>query len=618
MLEAKVVKKLLEASFQQDNHSMDNLLKAIHSVIPFKMGSLWKVNNRAQSVSILSRINYTPDMNKVWEFVHKIEGSLIGELLKRSEDNFYYDITDVTKEPYWKKHLSKERARKLDLKRLISIPIPCNDATTHGTINDAIVNFYVDELIDFSESLAQIIRDQFSLTISRNRLLQSEQLTRDIIQIYEKKAQKDLASVLYPIIHSILPKYIRYEGCSVFIWDPFYNRLALSQTTGLVGKPRKSTVNYLLGEGITGCIAELKETIVIDDLDNIQDEISCNEYIHKYQEETNNEPKTFFGIPIMSPSRPDEIIGVIRLTNRLNHVGDVIDYFSIDDCELIEHACRLIALYMDYEYSEKVRLAFAMQMAHEMQTPAFSIRGTSDRLIKNWETGVVSDEKKFKYINDIFDQSSLQVALSNSIIHWGKGLVGQRDKSSYDLSKCSLQDDVIYPSKKLVIPIARAQKLYFDNIEISGFFPDLFIDNSAFQQVFFNLFTNAIKYRKDNFFVKIIGHTLDDYTDSYTGDIEDIEDFKQSYLINVEDYGRGINNTEKFKIFLLGYRASGQESYDVRGLGLGLTVVKSILDDFGCLIWVSNNENPTRFSILMPKKLTTIKYAYSPEWLNGL
>ena len=616
MIESNLMRELLNASLETDDPTVDNLLRAIHNVIPFKMGSVWKINNRSKSVSLLSRINYSPNGNLKHEFVHKLEGSLIGQILK-SEYKLFCDIPNVSEDSVGKNHLSKQRVQSLGLKRLVCIPIPCHDRKNDSLpLIDAIINIYLEDSIEFSTSLAQIIRDQFSLAISRNRLIQRERLTKDIIHIYEKKAQKDLSSVLFPIIHDILPQYIQYEGCSVFIWDPFFNRLTLSQTTGLKGKPLKTSVSYLLGEGLTGCIAEKKIKMVIDNLSELEQDYICNEYIHKYQEETRKPPQTFLGMPIMSPSRPDEVVGVIRFTNRLNKIENVIDFFCIDDCELVEHACRLIALYMDYEYSERVRLAFALQMAHELQTPAFSIRGTSDRLLKNRNTNVIHEEKQTKYLTDIFDQSSLQVALANSIIHLGKGSIGRTSKASYDISKCDVKMDVLIPSKKLVIPYARSQRLTFDNLQIVGNFPTLFVDKNAFQQVFFNLFTNAIKYRSKTFEVIVNCLGSDDYSNNLPGNFLKEKRNAKGYVIEVEDNGKGLNTKELKKIFLLGYRAIGQETHDVRGLGLGLTVVQSILNDFGCCIWVSNNKKPTKFSIFFPEKLLSVKYAYSSEWTS--
>lgn len=618
MIETKIIRALIEASLDSNHDSFHTLLKAISEVINPQVCSLWKLNNLSKSVSILARIGCEPSVRKNYEYVHKIEGSLIGWILKNCNGKSYVDIPSVHEKPYSTLHKSPERVRQMSLKRLVSIPIPCYESDSDEIVIDAVLNLYLPDEFNFTNNLANTIRDQFSLSISRTRLLQREELTRKIINIYEEKAQKTLSDVLYPIIHSMLPEYIQYEGCSVFIWDPFYNRLTLSQTTGLKGNPRKNTVYYNLGEGLTGRIAELKNDKIIEELSNITDVEIKIDYKHKYEENTPHTPKTFLAIPIMSPSRPTEVVGVIRITNRLNKLANVVDYFSLDDFDLILHACRMIALYMDYEYSERQRLAFALQIAHEMKTPSFAIKGTADRLINEWNSVItMPDSKKQKFIKDILDHSSIQLALAETIIYWGKGKLGRSDKTNYRIIKCNLGDKVIFPGKKMIIPIARSERLTFDNINISGTFPTLFIDDRAFRQIFFNLFTNAIKYRDktdpSQFNVSITCSNESSVVKKDSLD-ESHEALGEGYLIKVCDYGRGINSKEIKKIFLLGYRQIGQEKYDVRGLGVGLTVAKEILEDFYCRIWVSNNKNPTEFSIFIPLKLETISYAYNSEW----
>ena len=64
------------------------------------MCSLWKLNNYSKSVSILSRIGYKPGSHSDFEFVHKIENSLIDWILKNRKDSSFVDIPSVSEEPF--------------------------------------------------------------------------------------------------------------------------------------------------------------------------------------------------------------------------------------------------------------------------------------------------------------------------------------------------------------------------------------------------------------------------------------------------------------------------------------------------------------------------------------
>ena len=624
-MEIKLLKALLSASNSSNSNILPSLLSAIASVYPCKLCSLWKLNNSAQTLSVYARTNYTPSPEQAYEYVHPVKDSLIGFMLDsiKKDRALFINVPSVREEPYWSLHMSKERVKALGLKRLICIPIPNLDNDTNDDFEiDAILNIYVDDDLEFVDSHAEFIRDQLSIAISRARLFSREQLTTDIIEVYKQRAGKDFSSIVHPIINNVFPKYFKYEGCSIFIWDPFYNRFCLSQTTGLKTKPVKSTVYYSTGEGLTGCIAEKKEPILINDLNNFHEFLIKKEHIHKWEEETSREGQSFMGIPIMSPSNPNDVVGIIRFINRLNPLVSTIDYFSQEDCDLINHACNLIALYMESEQSARKRTAFAMQMAHEMLTPAFGIRGSADRLLEKWHTGYFNPTRINRYLADIVHHAELQITLTRTIEYMWRGTTGASKAQRYQVEKCDFYEDVLEPSKKLVIPIVRNEGLLFDNITFIGTLPKLCIDKYAFQQVIFNLLTNSVKYRKpsaDSFYVTIELKGLGMY---YAPDdvpyINDLEKGKKKrsmgYMIVIEDNGIGIEDEETNKIFLFGYRKKGIEMTNVRGLGIGLTVTKSILSDFNCRIWVSQRKDPTIFNIFLPEMLNNMEYTTEDEW----
>jgi hypothetical protein len=248
MKEPYLLKALLKASHSPHSKILESLLKAVSSTIPSKMCTLWKVNNLANTLSILAREDYKPSPEKEYEFVYPIQGSLTGYLMEQmTPKKPYFKIDSIYDEPYWSLHKSQERVKKFDLKKMVCISIPNS------------------------------------------------------------------------------------EG-----------------------------------------IAQKKEPLIIKDLANIDETNLDKNYEHKWLEDTEHVGKSFMGIPIMSPSRPNELLGVIRFTNRLNFRAPVVDFFCNKDLTLVKHVCNLIALYMEYEQSERVRTAFAKQMAHEEKT---NVRG---------------------------------------------------------------------------------------------------------------------------------------------------------------------------------------------------------------------------------------------------
>jgi len=99
-----------------------------------------------------------------------------------------------------------------------------------------------------------------------------------------------------------------------------------------------------------------------------------------------------------------------------------------------------------------------------------------------------------------------------------------------------------------------------------------------------NLLTNAVNYSfsKTNIKVKIIKD-------------------EQRYLLTVENKGIGIPKEDEKKIFFKLFRASNAQSIDTDGTGLGLYMVKSILDAVGGKIWFNSIEGEdTIFSVELP------------------
>ena len=76
---------------------------------------------------------------------------------------------------------------------------------------------------------------------------------------------------------------------------------------------------------------------------------------------------------------------------------------------------------------------------------------------------------------------------------------------------------------------------------------------------------------------------------------------EDSLLIKVKDTGIGIPKEQQDKIFEKLFRADNVKETDTEGTGLGLYVVKSIIENCGGKVWFESKENKgTTFYALMP------------------
>lgn len=71
-------------------------------------------------------------------------------------------------------------------------------------------------------------------------------------------------------------------------------------------------------------------------------------------------------------------------------------------------------------------------------------------------------------------------------------------------------------------------------------------------------------------------------------------------IIEVADNGIGIKPKEQNKIFERGYRSESAIRINASGYGIGLTVIKQIIEDFGGDIKITSYNKPTVFQIKIP------------------
>ena len=111
-------------------------------------------------------------------------------------------------------------------------------------------------------------------------------------------------------------------------------------------------------------------------------------------------------------------------------------------------------------------------------------------------------------------------------------------------------------------------------------------DGETLEQVFTNIITNAITYNRPGGKVKI--------------DVKEEEEF---LVVEISDTGIGIPEKDIPYIFDQFYRVKREETKNIKGTGLGLHIVKKIVDAHGGLIKVSSVLNEgTTFSISLPRE----------------
>lgn len=441
------------------------------------------------------------------------------------------------------------------------------------------------------DTLAPILHDFLSAAFKRYNLIQQQNLISDLIGLQNKHKNDSIEVLFKDVIDIIQTKYCPCQGASFFMWDPFDARYNLIYTTGLVEMERnghrKEDVYYMKGEGLTGETGKFGELFIADQLSKEKRDLHYELVEGDVSITAENHTKTGMFIPISNPNESKDVIGILRLINKTNQCEPkFIDYFNWGiDGKAMEMASKYLSLVCNFYIKKDEQSAFISKLAHEFKTPADSIFKSAVRLKENINDDSFMKRYLLPYLNNIVDFSLLQRWQANTTLY-----LARNRKNCYSNRKCSLFD-ILMKSRDVVRPMARDYNLRFNNIVIMPFGSIyLNIDEEAFVIVFHNLLTNAIKYHDpqnpDSFYVSISCIERD-----------------ESIQILLQDFGIGIDSKEVDNIFEVGYRGGNAIRDNATGFGVGLPIVKQIINDYGGTIVVKNCKNPTRFLITLPNKL---------------
>ena len=105
-------------------------------------------------------------------------------------------------------------------------------------------------------------------------------------------------------------------------------------------------------------------------------------------------------------------------------------------------------------------------------------------------------------------------------------------------------------------------------------------------QVIYNLIDNAVKFTEKGGYIEVM-----------------LKADSEKAIVSIKNSGKGIAKEEVGKVFERFYKTDKSRSYDVKGAGLGLYIVKTIIDMHGGQISVQSVENEyTQFVFWLPIK----------------
>jgi signal transduction histidine kinase len=224
----------------------------------------------------------------------------------------------------------------------------------------------------------------------------------------------------------------------------------------------------------------------------------------------------------------------------------------------------------------RMKSQFMSTVSHEFKSPLTSIRQMAEMLVHG---RVASTEKQQKYYDTILQQSERLSHLIENILDFSKIEEGQKVFRFEDADIVPLVSDIVGSFQEHT-----ADEGFQISLEISEPIPHVYFDREAMEQVIHNLMDNACKY---------------------SGDAKTIEvclfPKGNKVIFSVRDYGIGIRKEDHEKIFSRFYRAGEELTQSVKGSGIGLTIVKQIVDaHHGDITVESNPDKGSIFTVMLP------------------
>ncbi|RJR27355.1 PAS domain S-box protein [candidate division WWE3 bacterium] len=249
-------------------------------------------------------------------------------------------------------------------------------------------------------------------------------------------------------------------------------------------------------------------------------------------------------------------IAEVHISPVINEKGDILYFVGIErDVTQLKEA-------------DRMKTEFISLASHQLRTPLSTMKWYLEMLM-NGDVGKMNKEQNdfIKYINKANER---MIELVNSLLNVSKIESGK-------LMVDPVPTDIVMLIEEVVNEIARKieeKKIQF-SMDVNRSVPKTInLDPKMFRQVVSNLLSNSIKYTPDYGMVSIALYTED-----------------KNLVVQVKDNGYGIPAKDQSKLFTKFHRGENIAKMENDGTGLGLYLVKAILDASEGKLWFESEEN---------------------------
>ena len=416
------------------------------------------------------------------------------------------------------------------------------------------------------ERLLVALAGQLAVLIDNARLHEeTQQRLAEVSTLYgfAEQLSKSLdLDALLDLIVTTLRDVLHCRGVSLALLDLDSQVLEIKAAAGLQPKWRNAA-KLKVGEGISGKVAATATPIYVPDARSLPDFIFFDPVV-----------RSLLVVPLMVK---DRVIGTLAIDQaipdsftkddeRILTIAAAQAAVAIENAQLYatlkERANNLEQAYKELQEIDKLKDELVQNVSHELRTPLTFIKGYVELLLDG-DMGDLNESQR-ESLTIVTDKADALTRLVNDIIY-----LQRVQRESLDLSQQDMRE-----MARLALQSCEVAALNGGiqlHLKAANNLPLIPVDRDRINQVFDNLLGNALKFSPRGGAITIT-----------------VEEVDEVIRIIVSDTGIGIPPDKLDKVFDRFYQVDGSATRRYGGAGLGLAIVRRIIEAHGGRIWAES------------------------------
>lgn len=564
---------------------LDKLLEGVmHTVLQifrFDAGRIYLFDEDRKDLRLLTHTGFPKD--QVPAAVYKPGEGILGRVFADGEPVLFEDIQT---DPEFAKMVSKGTALKAGFRASFGLPIGVKGKIVgvFNGLSKTLHRFTPDDL-----KLIRSIAQHMGMAVETTNLFQTVK-TNSLEMESLLKTNRDIASLLdrdllLPKIIDEAMRLVKADGGHFRIFEDDELVMHSPRHAGGPGIRRLS-----VQESLSGKVMREKRPIAIKDIHGDTDVIPPH---HELARESGY--RSFLGVPLIVGER---VLGTINLFSKEDrvfsqHQISLISFFANQAAvamqnadmfaEIQKQATALKGLNTELEEANRTKSEFLSAMSHELRTPLHVIMGYSSLLLDGFG-GQTSLQQK-EALQTIRYNADVYLQLISNILTWSKI---EANKMTLDLVTLPLEETLKHV-RAYATELNRDARLSLI-WRVEEELPVIKADHVKIAAILQNLIGNAFKFTAQGF-IEVRARQLESL---------------RAIEFAVSDTGCGIAEEDLGKIFEGFRQLDGAHTGELRGVGLGLSIVKNYAALMDAAIKVVSTPNEgTTFTVTVPCSFET-------------